>query len=88
MKKIMNRLALLALLAGGLSSCHKVGVDVVSELTPETFPKTEAQYNAVMGPVYTTFRGATTTDIFFCNSQSTDESALLTYGADWVDGNR
>ena len=88
MKKIMNRLALLALLAGGLSSCHKVGVDVVSELTPETFPKTEAQYNSVMGPVYTSLRGAFTTDIFFLNSQSTDESALLTYGADWVDGNR
>lgn len=88
MKKIMNRLALLALLAGGLSSCHKVGVDVVSELTPETFPKTEAQYNSVMGPVYTTLRGAYTTDIFFLNSQSTDESALLTYGSDWVDGNR
>lgn len=88
MKKIMNRLALLALLAGGLSSCHKVGVEVVSELTPETFPKTEAQYNSVMGPVYTSLRGAFTTDIFFLNSQSTDESALLTYGADWVDGNR
>jgi len=28
MKKTINRLALLALLAGGLSSCHKVGVDV------------------------------------------------------------
>jgi hypothetical protein len=88
MKKTMNRLAFLALLAGVFSSCHKVAVDVVSELTPETFPKTEAQYNAVMGPVYTAFRGATTTDIFFCNSQSTDESALLTYNADWVDGNR
>ncbi|HRG26009.1 MAG TPA: RagB/SusD family nutrient uptake outer membrane protein [Chitinophagaceae bacterium] len=88
MKKTMNRLALLALLAGGLSSCHKVSVDVVSELTPETFPKTEAQYNSVMGPVYTALRGAYTTDIFFLNSQSTDESALLTYGSDWVDGNR
>ena len=84
----MNRLALLALLAGGFSSCHKVSVDVVSELTPETFPKTEAKYNSVMGPVYTALRGAYTTDIFFLNSQSTDESALLTYGSDWVDGNR
>ena len=80
MKKTMNRLALLVLLAGGLSSCHKVSVDVVSELSPETFPKTEAQYNSVMGPVYTALRGAFTTDIFFLNSQSTDESALLTYG--------
>ncbi|MBL7743398.1 MAG: RagB/SusD family nutrient uptake outer membrane protein [Chitinophagaceae bacterium] len=88
MKKTINRLAFLALLAGVFSSCHKVEVDVVSELTPETFPKTEAQYNAVMGPIYTTLRGAYTTDIFFLQSQSTDESALLTYGSDWVDGNR
>jgi hypothetical protein len=88
MKKTMNRLAILALLAGVFSSCHKVDVGVVSELTPETFPKTEAQYNAVMGPIYTALRGAYTTDIFFLQSQSTDESALLTYAADWVDGNR
>lgn len=88
MKKMINRLAFLALLAGTFSACHKVSVDVVSELTPETFPKTEAQYNSVMGPVYTTMRGAVTTDIFFLGSQSTDESVLLTYGSDWVDGNR
>ncbi|MBL7739948.1 MAG: RagB/SusD family nutrient uptake outer membrane protein [Chitinophagaceae bacterium] len=88
MKKTINRLAFLALLAGVFASCHKVEVGVVSELTPETFPKTEAQYNAVMGPIYTTLRGAYTTDIFFLQSQSTDESALLTYGSDWVDGNR
>ncbi len=88
MKKINNLLASLVLLIAGLASCHKVEVEVVSELTPETFPKTEAQYNAVMGPVYTSLRGAYTTDIFFLQSQSTDESALLTYGSDWVDGNR
>lgn len=88
MKKTKNLLAYIVLLSVTFSSCHKVGVDVVSELTPETFPKTEAQYNAVMGPIYTTLRGAYTTDIFFLQSQSTDESALLTYGSDWVDGNR
>lgn len=88
MNKIKFLIAPLILLFASLSSCHKIDVDVVSELTPETFPKTEAQYNAVMGPIYTALRGAYTTDIFFLNSQSTDESALLTYGADWVDGNR
>ena len=88
MKNTINRLAFLVLLAGVFTSCHKVDVDVVSELTPETFPKTESQFNSVMGPVYTALRGAYTTDIFFLNSQSTDESALLTYGSDWVDGNR
>ena len=65
MKKTKNFLAYIVLLSVTFSSCHKVEVDVVSELTPETFPKTEAQYNAVMGPIYTTLRGAYTTDIFF-----------------------
>ncbi|HEY6505147.1 MAG TPA: RagB/SusD family nutrient uptake outer membrane protein [Chitinophagaceae bacterium] len=88
MKKIINRIGCLVLAAGLFASCHKIDVAVTSELTPETFPKTEAQYNAVMGPVYTALRGAYTTDIFFVQSQSTDESALLTYGSDWVDGNR
>jgi starch-binding outer membrane protein, SusD/RagB family len=88
MKKIKNILICLPVMAVFFTSCHKVEVDVVSELTPETFPKTEAQYNAVMGPIYTSLRGAYTTDIFFLQSQSTDESALLTYGSDWVDGNR
>jgi hypothetical protein len=88
MKKIVNFIATISLILIAFPSCHKLEVDVVSELTPETFPKTEAQYNAVMGPIYTTLRGAYTTDIFFLNSQTTDESALLTYGPDWVDGNR
>ncbi len=88
MKKFIYRIGYLALAAGMFSSCHKIDVAVTSELTPETFPKTEAQYAAVMGPVYTALRGAYTTDIFFLQSQSTDESALLTYGSDWVDGNR
>jgi hypothetical protein len=88
MKKIINRIGCLVLAAGMFASCHKIDVGVTSELTPETFPQTEAQYNSVMGPVYTALRGAYTTDIFFLQSQSTDESALLTYASDWVDGNR
>lgn len=88
MKKIISNISSLIIIAGVLSSCHKIDVEVTSELTPETFPRTETQYNSVMGPVYTALRGAFTTDIFFLQSQSTDESALLTYGSDWVDGNR
>jgi hypothetical protein len=88
MKKIFKQIGYLALVAGIFSSCHKIDVAVKSELTPQTFPQTEAQYNAVMGPVYTLFRDGYTTGHFFCTSQSTDESALLTYAADWIDGNR
>lgn len=88
MKKIVNGTGYLALASMIFASCHKIDVEVTSELTPETFPQTEAQYNAVMGPVYTLFRDGYSTGHFFVNSQTTDESVLAIYGSDWVDGNR
>jgi hypothetical protein len=88
MKKIFKRTGYLVMAVGIFASCHKIDVAVTSELTPETFPQTEAQYNAVMGPVYTLFRDGYTTGHFFCCSQTTDESILPIYAADWIDGNR
>ncbi len=88
MKKIFQYTGILAMAAAVISSCHKIDVPVKSELTPETFPQTEAQYNAVMGPVYTAFRDGYSTGHFFCNSQTTDESVLPIYATDWIDGNR
>lgn len=88
MKKIIYKIGYLAFLAVLFSSCHKLDVDVTTELTPETYPKTEAQYNSVMGPVYTALRSDYANTYFFIQSQSTDESLLATYGADWIDGNR
>src|SRR5690242_2382364 len=88
MNKILNRIIGLVILTGLLASCHKIDVRINSELTPETFPQTESQYNAVMGPVYTALRQSYATDYFFLQSMSTDESLLPTYAADWIDGNR
>jgi starch-binding outer membrane protein, SusD/RagB family len=88
MKKIFYYIVVPLMLVAALASCHKLEVEVTTELTNETFPKTEAHYNALMGTVYTLFRDGYTTGHFFVTSQSTDESALLTYGADWIDGNR
>jgi hypothetical protein len=88
MKKIFNRIGCLALVAGIFSSCHKIDVGVTSELTPETYPQTEAQFNSVMGPVYTLLRSEYATTYFFLQSMTTDESLLPTYAADWIDGNR
>jgi starch-binding outer membrane protein, SusD/RagB family len=88
MKKIFNRLGCLALIAGLLASCHKIDVPITSELTPDTYPQTEAQYNSVMGPVYTLLRSEFATTYFFLQNMTTDESLLPTYAADWVDGNR
>ncbi|MBD0285772.1 MAG: RagB/SusD family nutrient uptake outer membrane protein, partial [Flavisolibacter sp.] len=87
MKKILFGIVLLAS-AAGMYSCHKLDLAVTSELTPETFPQTEAQFNLAMGPVYVTFRSDYSTTYFFLQSMSTDESVLPIYGADWIDGNR
>jgi starch-binding outer membrane protein, SusD/RagB family len=88
MKKIINRIGCFALAAAMFSSCHKIDVAVTSELTPDTYPQTEAQFNSVMGPVYTLFRSEYATTLFFLQSMTTDESLLPTYAADWIDGNR
>jgi hypothetical protein len=88
MRKLLKTIGYGAVLSTLLFSCHKIVVDVTTELTPETFPQTESQFNSVMGPVYTAFRDGWTTGHFFSTSQSTDESVLATYAADWVDGNR
>ncbi|MBD0278331.1 MAG: RagB/SusD family nutrient uptake outer membrane protein, partial [Flavisolibacter sp.] len=85
MKKILFGIVLLAS-AAGMYSCHKLDLAVTSELTPETFPQTEAQFNLAMGPVYVTFRSDYSTTYFFLQSMSTDESVLPIYGADWIDG--
>ena len=88
MKKIFYYTVVPVMLVLSLASCHKLDVEVTTELTAETFPKTEAHYNALMGTIYNLFRDGYTTGHFFVTSQSTDESALLIYGADWIDGNR
>lgn len=78
----------IALSALCITACHKLDTEITSQLTPETFPQTEAQYNAVMGPVYTAMRLEWATTYFFLQSMTTDESVLAIFGADWIDGNR
>lgn len=87
MKNFLKNITIVAAIAGS-SSCHKLDVEATTELTNETFPKTEAHYNALMGTVYTIYRGDFAVNNFFINSHSTDEAVLPFYGTDWVDGNR
>ncbi|MBO9660393.1 MAG: RagB/SusD family nutrient uptake outer membrane protein, partial [Chitinophagaceae bacterium] len=87
MKKLTINILTLVLALGSLSSCHKLDVDATTELTSATFPKTQADFNALMGTIYTTYRNDYTTNHFFITTQTTDEAVLPFYGTDWVDGN-
>ncbi len=88
MKKIYNRIALLALSATLFTSCHKIEVPVTSEITPDVYPQTDAQFSSASGPVYINLRSEYATTHFFLQSMTTDESLLATFAADWIDGNR
>lgn len=88
MKRLIYSILVSSTLLLGIPACHKLDVESTTELTSETFPKTEAHYNALMGTIYTSFRSDFSTNHFFITSQTTDESVLPFYNTDWVDGNQ
>ena len=83
MKKILSYVSLAVV---ALTSCHKIDVPIQSELTPDVFPKDSVQFVQATGPVYVALRGNWSTEFFFMQSQSTDESIMPAYGGNWFDG--
>jgi len=83
----MKYLVLPALMIS-LYSCHKLDVAPNSELTSSVFPTTDAQYKALIGPIYTALRGNWSVDYWFTQTLSTDEAILPSFGSNWYDGNK
>ncbi|RXK83945.1 RagB/SusD family nutrient uptake outer membrane protein [Filimonas effusa] len=87
----MNKLFLILTGAAAVVStgCTKLDVDAESELTPSTFPKSEAAYIAASGPVY---RKLSTSDFstgYWWNVElSTDEAIIPTRGSGYYDGGK
>jgi hypothetical protein len=75
----------MAIVAG---ACHKLDVVANSEYTSDVFPKTDAQFQSVVGPIYTQLRGSWSGDYFFISECSTDEAILPAYGGNWLDGSK
>lgn len=71
-----------------MSACHKLDVPVTSALVPEVFPTTQAQFNSVMGPIYTELRSGYSIGYWQVQSHTTDESIQPAYGGNWFDGGR
>jgi len=88
MKRILKYISLSLLLAGALSSCHKVEVSINSELTPAVYPLAPAQFNSATGPVYVALRGNYAVDYFFIQTLSSNEAILPSYGPNWYDGDK
>ena len=88
MKKYLKQL--FTILAAGfiLSSCHKITVTPDSLYTEDVFPKTDAEFQSVMGTIYTNLRGHYSLGYWFAQELSSDEAILPVYGGNWYDGQR
>lgn len=87
----MNRIAYLFITIAtllGASACHKLDVSPQSQIPSTVFPQTEAQFQSVIGPLYTQLRSNYALDYWFVQSGSTDESILPAFGGNWYDGGK
>jgi len=69
-----------------MSSCHKIEVTPNSLYTENVFPKTDAEFQSVMGTIYTSLRGHYSLAYWFAQELSSDEAILPVYGGNWFDG--
>jgi starch-binding outer membrane protein, SusD/RagB family len=88
MKGILKTITAGLLVAGTFVSCHKLDVTSNSELPSSVFPQTAAQFQSVIGPIYTSLRNVYSVDYWFTQECSTDEAILPAYGSNWYDGNK
>ncbi|MBX6361805.1 MAG: RagB/SusD family nutrient uptake outer membrane protein [Acidobacterium ailaaui] len=88
MKRDIKYIVLFSGLISILTSCHKLDVTANSEYTASVFPKTEAQFQSIIGPIYIQLRSAYSVDYWFIQELSTDEAILPAYGGNWYDGNK
>jgi starch-binding outer membrane protein, SusD/RagB family len=82
------RSIVLSVIAAGLlfAGCTKLDVDAESELTPENFPSTDAQYDAAKGIIYTILPANYAIDYWRLESLSTDEALIPARSGNWDDG--
>jgi starch-binding outer membrane protein, SusD/RagB family len=87
MKKNLKKFLIIIIAAGlAISSCHKINVTPNSLYTEDVFPKTDAEFQSVMGTIYTSLRGHYSLGFWFAQELSSDESILPVYGGNWFDG--
>lgn len=69
-----------------LSGCHKLDMEVKTQLTSDVFPSTPQHFAQVAGQVYSQFRQVFSREYFFLQSESTDEMIMPARGGNWYDG--
>ena len=86
MKKYLKQFIIVVAAGIFMSSCHKIEVTPNSLYTEDVFPKTDAEFQSVIGTVYTNLRGHYSLGYWFAQEISSDEAILPVYGGNWFDG--
>lgn len=71
-----------------LAGCTDLNVPVESEITPDNFPKTEEDFIAVAGPVYSNLSNYYMLSYWFLQECSADGMVLTANGGNWFDDSR
>jgi hypothetical protein len=83
MKKILIALSAVALVAG---SCRKLDVTPESQYVNTNFPKTPADYQALIGPIYTQLASKYAIEYFRMQELTTDEAIIPGRDGNYDDG--
>jgi len=67
-------------------SCTNLDEKLYSEVTPDNFFKTDAEFVSALGAAYTAFGNYASGDVYNDQEVCTDEMVVPTRGSDWDDG--
>ncbi|RIJ46465.1 RagB/SusD family nutrient uptake outer membrane protein [Maribellus luteus] len=88
--KIYNKI-LMILVAGAMlftAACTDLEIEVQSQYTSDNFPTTAEDYEALTGPIYTTFNPAMGRYYWQTQTLSSDEMIMPAKNGGWYDGGR
>lgn len=86
MKKYLRICIVIVAVAASVSACHKITVTPDSLYTGDVFPKTDEQFQSVIGNIYTSLRGHYSGSYYFVQELSSDEAIMPVFGGNWYDG--
>jgi starch-binding outer membrane protein, SusD/RagB family len=71
-----------------ITGCTKLDVPVVSEITPDNFPKTEEDFISIEGPLFSNLSQYYMQGIWFNQENTADGMVLTANGGNWYDAGR
>ncbi len=71
-----------------ITACTDLDAPVVSEITPDTFPRTQNDFITLEGPLFTNLSQYFMQGLWFCQENTADGMVLTANGGNWYDAAR